>query len=62
MLSLISAICVIAVDLFIFYAFKLISTKNKKGLQISMLEIQLSEQKAMIEDAANISKEILRFS
>lgn len=58
MLGLISAICVIGVDIFIFYAFKLISTKNKKELQISMLEIQLSEQKAMIEDAANISKEI----
>lgn len=57
-LSLISAICIIAVDIFIFYSFKLISAKNKKELQISMLEIQLSEQKAMIEDAANISKEI----
>jgi len=57
-LSLISTICVIAVNIFIFYAFKSISTKNKKELQISMLEIQLSEQKDMIEDAANISKEI----
>ena len=57
-LSLILTICVIAVNIFIFYAFKSISTKNKKELQISMLEIQLSEQKAMIEDAANISKEI----
>lgn len=57
-LSLISTICVITVNIFLFYAFRLISVKNKKEIQISVLEMQLSEQKTIIEDAANISKEI----
>ncbi len=57
-LSLILAICVVVISIFIFYAFRLISTENKKELRISMLEIQLSEQRSMIEDAANINKEI----
>lgn len=57
-LSLISTICVISINIFLFYAFRLISVKNKKEIQISVLEMQLSEQKSIIEDAANISKEI----
>lgn len=57
-LCFISAFCIIAINVFCFYMFRKFSNENKKEMQISLLKLQLSEQKAMIEDAANIGKEI----
>lgn len=45
-------------NVFIIYMMKMISKENKNKLRISLLELQLSEQKTMIEDAGNIGYEI----
>jgi sensor histidine kinase YesM len=56
--NLISSLCVIAINVFIFTMMKRMSKENKNKLQIALLEMQLSEQKALIADAGNLSKEI----
>lgn len=57
-LNLISAMAIIIINIFIFIMFKRISSENKNKLRISVLETQLSEQRAMIQDAGHLSKEI----
>lgn len=58
LLDIVSSICIIGINILVFYLMKMISDENEKENQIALLEMQLSEQKAMIEDAANIGKEI----
>lgn len=57
-LTLAAIMSTILVDVFILYTMRKISKDNKKNLRISLLELQLSEQKQMAEDAGQISKEI----
>lgn len=58
LLILISVFCIVITNIFIFYIMKKISKENKNNLKISLLELQLSEQKAMIQDAGHIGQEI----
>lgn len=57
-LTLAAMMSTILVDMFILYTMRKISKDNQKNLRISLLELQLSEQKQMAEDAGQISKEI----
>lgn len=57
-LTLAAILSSILMDVFIIYTMGKISRDNKKNLRISLLELQLSEQKQMAEDAGQISKEI----
>lgn len=50
--------CVLMTNLFIFYMMRKISKDNKDKLKISILEMQLSQQKNMIEEAGLISRDI----
>lgn len=50
--------CVLLMDAFIVYMMIKFTRDNKDKLRLSILEMQLSEQKNMIEDAGNISREI----
>ncbi|MCL2020106.1 MAG: GHKL domain-containing protein [Oscillospiraceae bacterium] len=58
LLNLISTICVIAINIFIFSMTRRISRENKNKLKIALQEMQISEQKDMIKDAGDLSKEI----
>lgn len=57
-LTFIAILSTILTDIFIIYMMRKISKDNKNTLRISLLELQLSEQKQMSEDAGQISKEI----
>ncbi len=57
-LTFIAILSTILTDIFIIYMMRKISKDNKNTLRISLLELQLSEQKQMAEDAGQISKEI----
>ena len=54
----ISIICILLTNIFVFVIIRWISKDNKDKVKIAMLEMQISEQKAMIEDTANIGYEI----
>lgn len=59
--NMLFGMCVLSLmimNVFIIYMMKKISKENKNKLKISLLELQLSEQKTMIEDAGHISYEI----
>lgn len=56
-LIFISVFGIMITNIFIFYVMRKISKENKNNLKISLLELQLSEQKAMIQDAGHIGKE-----
>lgn len=58
LLDNVSLICIIGINILVFYLMKMFSDENEKERRIALLEMQLSEQKAMIKDAANISREI----
>ncbi len=58
LLTFIAILSTILTDIFIIYMMRKISKDNKNNLRISLLELQLSEQKQMAEDAGQISKEI----
>ncbi len=54
-------LCILSIlltDILIFYIMRKISRDNQKNLRISLLELQLSEQKQNAEDAGHISREI----
>lgn len=53
-----SIFCIFLTDIFIFCIMKKINKESQNQLRISMLELQLSEQKTMIEETGNISREI----
>ena len=57
MFGIISIFCII-INICIFYILRRLAEENKKEAQIKLLKLQLSEQKAMIEEATNIGKEI----
>ena len=57
-LIFIAVFCALITNLFVFYMMKKISKDNKDKLKISILELQLSEQKNMIEEAGLISRDI----
>lgn len=57
-LIFLSIFCVFLADIFIFCIMKKINKESQNQLRISMLELQLSEQKTMIEETGNISREI----
>lgn len=57
-LIFLSIFCVFLADIFIFCIMKKINKESQNQLRISMLEFQLSEQKTMIEETGNISREI----
>ena len=57
-LIFLSIFCIFLTDMFIFFIMKKINKENQNKLRISMLEMQLSEQKTMIEETGNISREI----
>ena len=57
-LIFLSIFCIFLTDIFIFCIMKKINKENQNQLRISMLELQLSEQKTMIEETGNISREI----
>lgn len=57
-LIFLSIFCVFIADIFIFCIMKKINKESQNQLKISMLELQLSEQKTMIEETGNISSEI----
>ncbi|MCD7840624.1 MAG: GHKL domain-containing protein [Erysipelotrichaceae bacterium] len=50
--------CVLITNIFIFYMINKISKDNNNNLKISVLELQLSEQQNMIEEAGLISRDI----
>ncbi len=54
------AICLMMMNIFIIYMMKRISKDNQNKLKISLLKLQISEQKTMMEDAGHISNEIKR--
>lgn len=58
MLIFICILCILLMDIFIIYMVKKLSEDAKDKMQISMLELQLNEQKTLIEDASSISTEI----
>lgn len=58
MLIFIAVSCALITNLFVFYMMKKISKDNKDKLKISILQLQLSEQKTMIEEAGLISQDI----
>lgn len=54
-------ICILGIllmDIFIIYIIKRLTEENRKNFKIAMLELQLSEQKSLIEDAGSINTEI----
>lgn len=53
-------ICLMMMNIFIIYMMKRISKDNQNKLKISLLKLQISEQKTMMEDAGHISNEIKR--
>ncbi len=57
-LTYISILSILLTDILIFYIMRKISRDNQKNLRISLLELQLSEQKHMARDAGQLSKEI----
>ena len=57
-LIFLSIFCIFLADIFIFCIMKKINKESQNQLRISMLELQLSEQKTMIEETGNISREI----
>lgn len=57
-LFFICILCVLSMDGFILYMMKRLADDNENKLAISMLELQLSEQKSLIEDAGCINTEI----
>lgn len=57
-LIFLSISCILIADIFIFCIMKKINKESQNQLRISMLELQLSEQKTMIEETGNISREI----
>lgn len=57
-LIFLSIFCIFLADIFIFCIMKKINKESQNQLKISMLELQLSEQKTMIEETGNISREI----
>jgi signal transduction histidine kinase len=57
-LSLSLIIGIIFINIFVIYMFRVMTKGNERELENSLLRIQLSEQKAMIEDAGSISTEI----
>lgn len=57
-LIFLSIFCIFLTDIFIFCIMKKINKESQNQLRISMLELQLSEQKTMIEETGNISREI----
>lgn len=60
LLGFISSFCIIGVNILAFYMIRRFTDENEKEVQITLLKMQLSEQKAMIEDAANVGKEVKR--
>lgn len=58
MLIFICILCLLMMAIFIIYMMKMLSVDAKDKLQISMLKLQLSEQRSMIEDAGSINTEI----
>ncbi|MDR0991472.1 MAG: GHKL domain-containing protein [Ruminococcus sp.] len=57
-LTLTLVVSIILINFFVFYMLQKISRDNKRKLLISLLEIQVKEQKTMLEDIANIGSEI----
>lgn len=57
-LIFICTFCVLIMDVFIIYMMIKFTKDNKDKLRLSIMELQLSEQRTMIEDAGNINKEI----
>lgn len=57
-LIFLSIFCIFIADIFVFCIMKRINKESQSQLRISMLELQLSEQKRMIEETGNISHEI----
>lgn len=57
-LTFIAILSTILTNIFLFYIMRIISNENKNSLRLSLLELQLSGQKQMAEDAGQISKEI----
>ena len=57
-LIFICILCVLIMDVFIIYMMVKFIKDNKDKLRLSILELQLSEQRAMLEDAGSINKEI----
>lgn len=49
---------ILFLDIFIIYVMKKLTEVNKNKLKISLLELQLSEQKSMIENVGTLNKEI----
>lgn len=58
MLIFICIFCVLLMDIFIIYMMIKFTKDNKDKLRLSILELQLSEQRTMLEDAGSINKEI----
>ena len=57
-LSMVLVICIIAVSIAMFYLFRQVSAKNNRELRISLLEMQVEEQKSIIANSNNFDKEI----
>lgn len=57
-LIFICILCVLIMDVFIIYMMVKFTKDNKDKLRLSILELQLSEQRTMLEDAGSINKEI----
>jgi hypothetical protein len=60
-LIIILIIGIVFINVYIIYMVKLISVKNAKKIEVTILQTQANVQKSIIEDAGNISKEIKRF-
>jgi signal transduction histidine kinase len=57
-LTLTLVVSIVLTNCFVLYMLQKISRDNKRKLLISLLEIQVKEQKTMLEDMANIGSEI----